>query len=353
MADARTVLEEIVEKDILNVPDCPAAPVTAYLDANMVRRRGSQDRRLPLNCAAYEFHFQPVGPGRVNASNKPVCAAGLPLYPYAHVAIEHQLGVRIVNPGTPEVVALAPDYRARVKRVRLSTKGAAVEIEAAGSDDANILGKVYHENAHGRTHADLSFQNGLASFEASGYPRKMMVVLLARDRGDQIDEWYYDADQALHGFGIPSYSGVEIDESEENLENLIQGGESETLEFKRELPGKQDLAATITAFANTDGGRLLIGVTDKAEITGCALDKIPDTLTNIVRAHCEPEPSFTTTAMPIRDTTIVIVNVAAGSDKPYMVKDHGSYVRVGATTRRANRYEMDQLYATGRNQRWS
>jgi predicted HTH transcriptional regulator len=57
--------------------------------------------------------------------------------------------------------------------------------------------------------------------------------------------------------------------------------------------------------------------------------------------------------MPIRDTTVVIVNVAAGSDKPYMVKDHGSYVRVGATTRRANRYEMDQLYATRGNQRWS
>jgi hypothetical protein len=239
LTDARTVLEEIVEKDVLNLPDCPAASVTAYLDANMVRRCGSQDRRFPLNCAAYEYHFQPVGPGRVNASNKFVCAPSLPLYPYAHIAIEHQLGVRIVNPGTPEIVALAPDYRARVKRVRLSTKGATVEIETAGNDDANILGKVYHENAHGRKHADLSFQNGLASFEAPGYPRKMMVVLIARDRGDHIDEWYYDTDNALHGFGIPSYSGVEIEESEENLENLIQGGESETLEFKRELPGKR------------------------------------------------------------------------------------------------------------------
>ena len=146
---------------------------------------------------------------------------------------------------------------------------------------------------------------------------------------------------------------MEIEESEENLENLIQGGESETLEFKRELPpSKQDVAATITAFANTDGGRLLIGVTDKAEIVGCALDKIADTLTNIVHAHCEPKPSFTTTAVPIRDTTIVIVTVAAGNDKPYMVKDHGAYVRVGATTRRANRYEMDRLYASQRNRAW-
>jgi len=147
---------------------------------------------------------------------------------------------------------------------------------------------------------------------------------------------------------------VEIEESEENLENLIQGGESETLEFKRELPGKHhQLAATITAFANADGGRLLIGVTDNAEIVGCALDKVADTLANIMRAHCEPVPFFTTSALSIRETSIVIVNVPAGKDKPYTIKDHGAYVRVGATTRQANRYEMDQLYASQKNQPWT
>ena len=118
------------------------------------------------------------------------------------------------------------------------------------------------------------------------------------------------------------------------------------------MPDKWALAATVTAFANSGGGRLLIGVTDSAEIVGCELEKLADRFTNIVHAHCEPAPSFTTGALTIRDTNIVVVNVAPGYDKPYTVKDQGTYVRVGATTRRANRYEMDRLYASHQSRSW-
>lgn len=105
-------------------------------------------------------------------------------------------------------------------------------------------------------------------------------------------------------------------------------------------------------FCKFRGGRLLIGVTDSADIVGCELDKLADTLTNIVHAHCEPAPYFTTGALTIRDTNIVVVNVAPGSDKPYTVKDQGIYVRVGATTRRANRYEIDRLYGSKQSALW-
>jgi hypothetical protein len=354
LADARMVLERIVEQGLMNLPESPSVPMTAYLDANMIRRRGSQDRRYPLHYAAYEYHFQTQGVGQqANAPRGLVCALGLPLYPHAYAAIEHQLGVRVANQGTPEIVALAPDYRARVKKVRLSMTGAAVEIETPEGDEAQIVGKVYHENVHGiGTHSDLAFENGRASFAATGYPRKMIVMLVSRDRGDAIDEWYYDSDQNFRSLGMPHHSGAEIEESEENLENLIHGGESETLEFKEKVPDKWALAATVTAFANSGGGRLLIGVNDSAEIVGCELEKLADRFTNIVHAHCEPAPSFTTGALTIRDTNIVVVNVPPGYDKPYTVKDQGTYVRVGATTRRANRYEMDRLYSSKQAPVW-
>lgn len=354
LTDARAVLEGIVERGLINLRETPSVPMAAYLDVNMVRRRGSQDRRYPLHYAAYEYAFQTSGIGQqANAPRGLVCAPSLPLYPHVYAPIEHQLGVRVANQGTPEIVALAPDYRARVQRVRLSTTGASVEIETPEGDEANVLGKVYHENAHGlTTHRDLSFENGRASFAAPGYPRKMMVVLVCRDTGDGIDEWYYDSDQGYRGFGIPSNSGVEIEESEENLENLIQGGESESLEFKEKVPDKWDLAAAVSGFANSDGGRLLIGVSDSAEVVGCELEKLADRFTNIMHAHCEPVPPFTTGSLTVRDTNIVVVNVAAGDDKPYIVKDHGTYVRVGATTRRANRYEMDRLYASKESRLW-
>jgi len=106
----------------------------------------------------------------------------------------------------------------------------------------------------------------------SEYPRKMIVTLLSRDRGDSIDEWYYDSDQSFRSFGIPRDSGAKIEESEENLENLIHAGESEALEFKEKVPDKLDLARAVSAFANSGGGRLLIRVTDSAEIIGCELE---------------------------------------------------------------------------------
>ena len=43
---------------------------------------------------------------------------------------------------------------------------------------------------------------------------------------------------------------------------LLSQPESETLEFKRELPASSDLAVLISAFYNTAGGTLIVGVDD-------------------------------------------------------------------------------------------
>lgn len=55
----------------------------------------------------------------------------------------------------------------------------------------------------------------------------------------------------------------------EDIPRLAQGGESETVEFKRELPKQvRDLAKEIAAFASSSGGRLLLGVADDGSIPG-------------------------------------------------------------------------------------
>ncbi len=52
---------------------------------------------------------------------------------------------------------------------------------------------------------------------------------------------------------------------------LIQQGESQTLELKREFPqNEQNLRKTVAAFANTRGGRIILGVNDVGEIVGLA-----------------------------------------------------------------------------------
>jgi ATP-dependent DNA helicase RecG len=61
-----------------------------------------------------------------------------------------------------------------------------------------------------------------------------------------------------------------MDTSDQEIEDLLQAGESLTLEFKsdrKRLPDS-DLVATIVSLANTEGGALLLGVEDDGTATG-------------------------------------------------------------------------------------
>lgn len=61
-----------------------------------------------------------------------------------------------------------------------------------------------------------------------------------------------------------------MNQDNKKLLELIQQGESLTLEFKsdvKSLPDR-DLIAAVVSLANTDGGSLLLGVEDDGEVTG-------------------------------------------------------------------------------------
>ena len=57
------------------------------------------------------------------------------------------------------------------------------------------------------------------------------------------------------------------------LIELISQGESSTLEFKRKISSFHKIAKEISAFANTIGGYLLIGVDDDGSIVGVESEK--------------------------------------------------------------------------------
>jgi len=58
--------------------------------------------------------------------------------------------------------------------------------------------------------------------------------------------------------------------AEHELKNLIQLGESLTLEFKSDVKSLPDrnLIAVVVSLANTDGGTLLLGIEDNGKVTG-------------------------------------------------------------------------------------
>ena len=53
-----------------------------------------------------------------------------------------------------------------------------------------------------------------------------------------------------------------------SLETLLQQPECKTLEFKRDLSSPKPILKTLVAFANTAGGRLVIGITDDQQLVG-------------------------------------------------------------------------------------
>ncbi len=62
----------------------------------------------------------------------------------------------------------------------------------------------------------------------------------------------------------------------ESIEQLIEQGESSRLEFKTEAVNSISLSEEIVAFANMDGGLLLIGVTDSGHVVGCSAAKMEE-----------------------------------------------------------------------------
>ena len=52
----------------------------------------------------------------------------------------------------------------------------------------------------------------------------------------------------------------------DDLIELVRQGEGRRLEFKRGLPRGDRVARTLCAFSNTNGGILLVGVTDSGRI---------------------------------------------------------------------------------------
>ncbi len=144
------------------------------------------------------------------------------------------------------------------------------------------------------------------------------------------------------------------------MEEIIHG-ESKNVEFKETLPDKSEkYMKTIIAFANTQGGQLIVGVNDVTrEVTGVDMDsvfKIMDRITNAVSDSCTPQIVPDITFQTIEGKTIVVVYVAPGANRPYYMKSRGkeggTYIRVAGTSRQADADKIKELELEGARISW-
>ena len=96
------------------------------------------------------------------------------------------------------------------------------------------------------------------------------------------------------------------------LVEKIYLGEDSTIEFKRELPHRHSLAEEIAAFANANGGTILIGVDDDREIVGVDrqdLDEIEKTVVEICHDSIAPLVFIFTEKLQIDDKNLLKIEV--------------------------------------------
>ena len=117
-----------------------------------------------------------------------------------------------------------------------------------------------------------------------------------------------------------------------NLKELISKGESETLEFKKSLSEWKEIIETISAFSNTKGGIILIGVDDRRKVHGLLIGRgtIED-LTNKILTNTEPKIYPEITLVSFENKKVIAVKV---EKFPYdVVLAFGiPYKRVGKST---------------------
>ena len=144
-----------------------------------------------------------------------------------------------------------------------------------------------------------------------------------------------------------------------NIQETIRQGEGYDLEFKR-MPNEDRVKylKTVIAFANGKGGTILFGVANDGSVLGIDKSRVfaeMDGITNSICNACSPRVPIDIGIEDVGGKSVIVLDVLAGSRCPYFLKAEGDkdgvYVRIGATTQRADdatRHEL-ALDAEGRS----
>ena len=105
------------------------------------------------------------------------------------------------------------------------------------------------------------------------------------------------------------------------IQKLILQGEHQTQDFKYCISDSRKIARSLVAFANTDGGRLLIGVKDNGRIAGVRSDEEYYMVESAAKIYSRPEINFTTRQHSVDGKTVLEVIIEPSDQKPHFARD--------------------------------
>ncbi|QTA86420.1 RNA-binding domain-containing protein [Desulfonema magnum] len=136
------------------------------------------------------------------------------------------------------------------------------------------------------------------------------------------------------------------------LIEIISKGEDSSHQFKEKIKSIDLLAVEISAFANSEGGILIAGVSDKGDLAGLDTEeirKLNQWISNATSSKIDPPLFVRTEILLCEGKRILIIYTPRGLYKPYAVNKAEFWVKNGADKRRATREELFRLMQSFRN----
>ena len=112
------------------------------------------------------------------------------------------------------------------------------------------------------------------------------------------------------------------------IQKLIEEGEHQMLDFKFEISDSKKIARTLVAFANTDGGRLLIGVKDNGSISGIRSEEEKYMIQTAAEMYCQPVVDFEAKEWSVNGKTVLEVIVPKSKYHKHRALDHNNLYKV-------------------------
>lgn len=131
------------------------------------------------------------------------------------------------------------------------------------------------------------------------------------------------------------------------LKRMIAEGEGPTQDFKKTITSTTKIAKSLVAFANTRGGRLLVGVRDNGSIAGADLAEESYMIESAANIFCDPPVRYELFAHEYQGLRVLEVVIPESKEKPHAAKgDDGRwwvYIRVDDQSVLASKVVVDVL----------
>ncbi|WP_421918984.1 helix-turn-helix domain-containing protein [Marinifilum sp.] len=129
------------------------------------------------------------------------------------------------------------------------------------------------------------------------------------------------------------------------IEKLIREGEHQQQDFKFCITDSRKIAKSLSAFANTDGGRLLIGVKDNGKIAGAQVDEEYHMIQAAAEMYSKPKIEFESKVWTVNRKNVLEITIKPSSDMPhYAQSENGkwlAYLRKDDENKQANKILLE------------